>query len=95
MTLKHNKTFLWTFDQHLVPRDERTEVAADGLHYARKAPGSPFASANGFSPTTMSCFLCGRHRPRSQMKIRKLAGKSHGVCAPHCAAGQPTPDTPR
>jgi hypothetical protein len=34
----------------------------------------------------MSCFMCGKHRPRSQMGTRKVLGKSHAVCAPSCKA---------
>jgi hypothetical protein len=32
----------------------------------------------------MSCFLCGKHRPRSQLTTRKFLGKSQAVCAPKC-----------
>jgi hypothetical protein len=32
----------------------------------------------------MSCFLCGKHRPRSQLMSKKLLGKSQSVCAPSC-----------
>jgi hypothetical protein len=32
----------------------------------------------------MSCFLCGKHRARSQMVTRKILGKSQAVCAPSC-----------
>lgn len=85
MPYKPAKEPVWTFDQHLTPLDSRTKVAADGLRYASKAPGSPFASLSGFSSSTMSCFLCGRHRPRSQMKPRRLAGRAHLVCDPGCA----------
>jgi hypothetical protein len=34
----------------------------------------------------MSCFLCGKHRPRSMMKSRKFLGKNQSVCAPSCSA---------
>ena len=56
----------------------KTTIEADGLRYRSKAPGSPFAA------TTMSCFLCGKHRPRALLKSRKLLGKSQPVCAPSC-----------
>lgn len=88
MPHKNAKEPLWTFNQHLDARDVRTQVAADGLRYASKAPGSPFASLNSFAPTTMSCFLCGRHQPRAQMKSRKLLGKAHLVCEPGCKSVQ-------
>jgi hypothetical protein len=32
----------------------------------------------------MSCFLCGKHRPRAELKNRNLMGKSQAVCAPKC-----------
>lgn len=80
MPNKPNKVPAWTFDQHLTPLEVRTEVAADGLRYASKTPGSPFAVGQG----TMSCLLCGRHRPRAQMKTRKLAGRMQRVCDPEC-----------
>jgi hypothetical protein len=64
----------------------KTAVDADGLRYRSKPAGSPFASAGVFSAATMSCFLCGKHRPRSVLKSRKIAGKTHFVCSPNCAA---------
>ena len=59
---------------------------ADGLRYKSKASGSPFAAAASFGGATMSCFLCGKHRARSLMGTRKVAGKSQTVCAPSCKA---------
>ena len=68
-------------------KDEvKTQMHADGMRYRSKAPGSPFASAGVFSAATMSCFLCGKHRPRSPLKTRKLLGKAQYVCDPNCAA---------
>jgi hypothetical protein len=64
----------------------KTTIEADGLRYRSKAPGSPFASAGVFSAATMSCFLCGKHRPRSMLKSRKFLGKNQSVCAPSCSA---------
>jgi hypothetical protein len=34
----------------------------------------------------MSCFLCGKHRPRTLLQSRKLIGRHHYVCAPSCRA---------
>ena len=62
----------------------KTAVLADGLRYKTKVSGSPFTAAVSFGAATMSCFLCGKHRPRSAMKSRKLFGKSQAVCAPAC-----------
>ena len=63
-----------------------TRVQPDGLRYKSKAPGSPFAPSGVTGPATMSCFLCGKHRPRSLLKTRKLLGKAQYVCDPNCAA---------
>lgn len=66
--------------------DSKTTVLADGLRYKSKVSGSPFAASASFGAATMSCFLCGKHRARSQMGTRKVLGKSHAVCAPSCKA---------
>lgn len=62
----------------------KTKVADDGLRYRSKVNGSPFVSSGSFGAATMSCFLCGKHRPRSQLKARKLLGHMQFVCAPSC-----------
>lgn len=64
--------------------EAKTAVKANGLRYKSKASGSPFAAAASFGGATMSCFMCGKHRPRSLMGTRKVAGKSQTVCAPSC-----------
>ena len=61
-----------------------TKLSENGLRYKSKAPGSPFETSSPFSSTTMSCFLCGKHRQRSQLKTRRLLGKPQAVCAPSC-----------
>jgi len=63
----------------------KTTIDADGLRYRSKQSGSPFAASGVFSAATMSCFLCGKHRPRAALKSRKLAGRTQFVCAPNCA----------
>lgn len=62
----------------------KTTIEADGLRYRSKAPGSPFAATSSFGAATMSCFLCGKHRPRAMLKSKKLLGKSQPVCSPTC-----------
>lgn len=62
----------------------KTKIQADGLRYKSKEGGSPFASAGDFQAGTMSCFLCGKHRPRNTLKTRRLLGKAQHVCAPSC-----------
>ena len=64
--------------------ETKTTVLADGLRYKSKVSGSPFVVSASFGTATMSCFLCGKHRTRSQMRTRKLLGKSRAVCAPSC-----------
>ena len=62
----------------------KTTVSSEGLRYHSKVPGSPFVATGHFGAATMSCFLCGKHRPRAQLKSRKPMGKTHFVCAPSC-----------
>jgi hypothetical protein len=57
-----------------------SKLSADGLRYGAKASGSPFVSAGN----TRSCFLCGTHRQQSQLRSRRLLGRSEMVCAPTC-----------
>lgn len=62
----------------------KTKILEDGLRYKSKVGGSPFMTASSTGPSTMSCFLCGKHRPRNELKSRKLIGKSQTVCDPKC-----------
>ena len=32
----------------------------------------------------MSCFKCGKHRPRSLLKSRRILGRNEMVCEPTC-----------
>ena len=64
--------------------DTKTSIDSDGLRYRSKTPGSPFTAAGAFGAATMSCFLCGKHRPRSLLKSRRLLGKAQFVCSPTC-----------
>ena len=66
--------------------DTKTKIVADGLRYKSKVSGSPFTAATSFGAATMSCFLCGKHRARSQMVSKKILGKSQAVCSPSCKA---------
>ena len=65
-------------------QEVKTTLGADGLRYRSKAAGSPFAATCAFGAATMSCFLCGKPRPRAQHKTRKLLGRAQSVCAPSC-----------
>ena len=71
--------------------DTKTKIVADGLRYKSKVSGSPFTAATSFGAATMSCFLCGKHRPRAQLKTRKLLGRAQSVCAPSCKEADATP----
>jgi len=64
--------------------DTKTSIDSDGLRYRSKTPGSPFTAAGAFGAATMSCFLCGKHRPRSLMQTKRVLGKAQPVCAPSC-----------
>lgn len=75
--------------------EAKTAVMADGLRYKSKASGSPFAAAASFGGATMSCFMCGKHRARSLMGTRKVAGKSQTVCAPSCKALDEAANAPK
>ena len=62
----------------------KTTMLDDGLRYKSKVGGSPFSAAPFSGNATMTCFLCGKHRPRSEMMTRKLIGKAQAVCSPKC-----------
>lgn len=62
----------------------RAQINPDGLTYRHKPSGSPFSGGAGLQGQAMSCFLCGRHRPRSMLRSRLLAGRHQAVCAPSC-----------
>lgn len=66
----------------------KTKILVDGLRYQSKVKGSPFSEVASFGTSTMSCFLCGKHRLRTSMTTRKLIGKSQAVCAPSCKAAR-------
>ena len=76
----------WQVQTAAGPLAARHAVVALGPRYKPKAPGSPFRASASFSGATMSCFMCGKHRVRSQMRTRQLLGKSQTVCAPSCKA---------
>lgn len=59
-------------------------IMADGLRYKAKVGGSPFFAPNCAGNATKSCFLCGKHKQRKDLKMRKLIGRSQSVCAPSC-----------
>lgn len=68
------------------PQDTETVISADGLRYASKPPGSPFAPGSSGSYSTMSCFWCGQHRGGTQRKLARIMGRARVVCEPVCTA---------
>ena len=62
----------------LMPRDESTKIASDGLRYKSKEAGSPFSGSSSMG--TMSCYKCGVHKLRSLGSFRKLAGQNMFCC---------------
>jgi hypothetical protein len=58
-----------------------TRISPDGLRYVSKAQGTDFPTALGY---TMSCYLCGRHRPRTQMASFVIAGGRQWRCKGAC-----------
>jgi hypothetical protein len=68
-------------------KDEvKTAIEPDGLRYKSKTPGSPFAGHGAFAAGTMSCFKCGKHRPRAVLKSRRILNRNEMVCSPSCQA---------
>jgi hypothetical protein len=59
----------------------KTKIRAGGLRYESKSTGTTFP---GPFAGTMSCFICGRHVPRSQLVSFKLAGVNHLRCRAGC-----------
>ena len=68
----------------MAKEEVKTTIEANGLRYRSKAPGSTFSDKGSFGAATMSCFLCGKHRPRSQLMSKKILGRSQSVCSPSC-----------
>ena len=62
--------------------DTKTRIRSGGLRYQSKTPGSEFGSAFG---VTMSCFRCGRHKPRAQLVSFPIAGTRQWRCKDGCS----------
>lgn len=56
-----------------------SKVNECGLRYEFKKPGSLFGPMQ-IAPTTMSCYLCGKHKPREEGTFKKILGRSTFVC---------------
>ncbi|WP_338416720.1 hypothetical protein [uncultured Sphaerotilus sp.] len=64
--------------------DEKTVIDSKGLRYKSKSAGSPFGGKGAFVGGTMSCLLCGKHRPQAMLKSKQVLGRPQKVCAPSC-----------
>lgn len=53
-------------------------LASDGLTYKFKSGGSPFKDSANMS--TMSCYRCGLHRPRSMGSFTRLLNQRMFLC---------------
>jgi hypothetical protein len=58
------------------PTPEHKSV--DGLRFRSKPTGSPFGAISDFA--SLSCILCGKHKPRSLGRHANLGGRSQFVC---------------
>lgn len=65
---------------HAAP-PELTQVSSDGLRYISKSQGTDFPGAFA---ATMSCFLCGKHVPRSRLQGFRVAGSIRFRCKEQC-----------
>ncbi|MGB4349898.1 MAG: hypothetical protein WBJ38_10220 [Limnohabitans sp.] len=57
----------------------KTQISDDGLRYVSRQSGSPFG-ALGDCRSTLSCYKCGTHKPRSFGANHKILGKSMFCC---------------
>lgn len=61
---------------------EANLISADGLRYISKNEKSVSATFAGVG--TISCIICGVHRPRSTLVPMKIAGRPYFRCAVDC-----------
>jgi hypothetical protein len=74
------------YPRRMATKEVKTRIGANGLRYKSKVNGSPFVAPGAFAAGTMSCFKCGKHRPRSSLKSWKILGRAHPVCDPACSS---------
>ena len=55
-----------------------SKIQADGLRYKAKPGGTPFATNK--VGTSMSCLLCGQHKPREQGAMKLMFNSRQFVC---------------
>lgn len=59
--------------------ERTTKIAADGLRYLSRENGSTFKGL-GRTGETMSCLLCGKHKPRQVGRHLRILGAINFVC---------------
>jgi hypothetical protein len=64
--------------------NDTSKINNDGLRYSFKPGGSPFGGSA--TNSTMSCYKCGHHKPRTLGIFKKLAGKNMFMCQECVAA---------
>lgn len=61
--------------------NQTTRIRPGGLRYECKTGGSSFI---GTASSSISCLLCGHHRPRAQLRSFRLAGALQYRCKDGC-----------
>lgn len=59
--------------------ERTTRIAEDGLRYHSRENGSVFKGM-GRTGETMSCLLCGKHKPRHAGRHLRILGVINFVC---------------
>ena len=60
-------------------RNEETLVSPTGLRYTSKTNGSPFQGM-GSGGETMSCIMCGKHKPRIKGAFKRYMSSLMFFC---------------
>ena len=67
----------------------KPHAAYNPLRHTSKPSGSPFKT--GYGSSTMSCFLCGVHKQRSEGSNHRLLNATQFVCF-DCRPAKAAPD---
>jgi hypothetical protein len=66
-------------------------AVAPSVHEGGEAPAAAprggVLSIPAFYTGMRSCLFCGKHRLTSQMKAKRLLGRTQWVCSPSCGTG--------
>jgi hypothetical protein len=66
---------------------EQTAVSPSGLRFIAKENGSPFQGM-GAAAETMSCIVCGNHKPRRSGSFKRYLTSLKFFCV-DCKVGKP------